>query len=57
VLVATIEGSSKIKIRTKEYKSMEDANSEIFEVQTTPILEFNGATVENLVEKVNNNTS
>jgi hypothetical protein len=36
---------------------MEDTNPEIFEVQTTPILEFNGATVENLVEKVNNNTS
>jgi predicted transcriptional regulator len=36
---------------------MEDTNPEIFEIQTTPILEFNGATVENLVEKVNNNTS
>jgi predicted transcriptional regulator len=36
---------------------MEDTNPDIFEVQTTPILEFNGATVENLVEKVNNNTS
>jgi hypothetical protein len=36
---------------------MEDANPEIFKVQTTPILENNGATVENLVEKVKNNTS
>jgi hypothetical protein len=30
---------------------MDDANSLIFEVQNTPVLEFNGATVENLAIK------
>jgi hypothetical protein len=39
-----------------------DANSEIFEepdfeVRNTPVLEFNGAKLDNLAEKVSNNIS